>query len=432
MSKLAWVSMVAGLAASGSAWSATQIEWWHAMGGANGEKVDEMAEAFNDAQDKYVVKPVFKGTYTETMTSAIAAFRAKQQPAIVQVFEVGTASMMAADGAVYPVYKLMKESGQPFVQDDYLSAVTGYYTDEDGNMLSMPFNSSTPVLYYNKALFEKAGVSVPTTWQEMETVSQKLLDNGVECGFTTSWQSWTQLENFSARHNLPFASQANGFGGLDTEFKFNGPRQVAHIEKMREWQQRGIFSYGGRRSDAASKFYSQECAMQIESSAGYAGVNRNADFPFGVAELPYNAEIIDTPQNTIIGGASLWVLGGKTDAEYQGVATFLNFLSRADMQADWHQFSGYLPITTAAYELTKGQGFYEAHPGTDVAVKQMTSVEPTENSKGLRLGNFVQVRDIINEELEAVWAGDKTAQVALDDAVARGNKLLRKFEKAND
>ena len=431
MSKLAWVSMVAGLAASGSALSATQIEWWHAMGGANGEKVDEIAAAFNASQDAYQVKPVFKGNYTETMTSAIAAFRAKQQPAIVQVFEVGTASMMAAEGAVYPVYKLMADTKQPFNQEDYLSAVTGYYTDKDGNMLSMPFNSSTPVLYYNKELFAKAGVTAPKTWQEVETVSQKLLDSGVKCGFTTSWQSWVQLENFSARHNLPFASQANGFAGMDTELKFNGPAQVAHIEKMSEWQQNGIFSYGGRRSDSASKFYSQECAMHMESSAGYAGVKRNAQFDFGVSELPYDSNVIKTPQNTIIGGASLWVLQGKSQAEYQGVASFLSFLSRADVQADWHQFSGYLPITTAAYELTKQQGFYDANPGTDVAVKQMTSVAPTENSKGLRLGNFVQIRDIINEELEAVWSGKKTAQVALDTAVERGNALLRKFEKAN-
>lgn len=431
MSKLAWVSMVAGLAASGSALSATQIEWWHAMGGANGEKVDEIAAAFNASQDAYQVKPVFKGNYTETMTSAIAAFRAKQQPAIVQVFEVGTASMMAAEGAVYPVYKLMADTKQPFNQEDYLSAVTGYYTDKDGNMLSMPFNSSTPVLYYNKELFAKAGVTAPKTWQEVETVSQKLLDSGVKCGFTTSWQSWVQLENFSARHNLPFASQANGFAGMDTELKFNGPAQVAHIEKMSEWQQNGIFSYGGRRSDSASKFYSQECAMHMESSAGYAGVKRNAQFDFGVSELPYDSNVIKTPQNTIIGGASLWVLQGKSQAEYQGVASFLSFLSRADVQADWHQFSGYLPITTAAYELTKQQGFYDANPGTDVAVKQMTSVAPTENSKGLRLGNAVQIRDIINEELEAVWSGKKTAQVALDAAVERGNVQLRKFEKAN-
>lgn len=432
MRNLALVSMAVGLAVSSSSFAATQIEWWHAMGGANGEKVDEIAKAFNDSQEAYQVKPVYKGNYTETMTSAIAAFRAKQQPAIVQVFEVGTASMMGAEGAVYPVYKLMRENGQSFQQDSFLTAVTGYYSTENGDMLSMPFNSSTPVLYYNKELFAKAGISkVPTTWKEMGEVSQQLLDSGVSCGFTTAWQSWTQLENYSARQDLPFASEANGFGGVSTRLQFNAEHQVAHIQQLSDWHKSGIFSYGGRRSDAAPKFYSQECGMYMDSSAGYAGMKRNAKFDFGVSQLPYDDAVIDTPKNSIIGGASLWVLQGKSDAEYRGVASFLSFLSRAEVQADWHQFSGYLPITQAAYQLSEGQGFYAANPGTDVAVKQMSGGTPTANSKGLRLGNFVQIRDIINEELEAVWAGDKTAQQALDAAVERGDALLARFEKAS-
>ena len=432
MHKLKLASAVIGLSIASTGFAATDIEWWHAMGGANGEKVNEIAKAFNDSQDAYTVKPVYKGNYTETMTSAIAAFRAKKQPHIVQVFEVGTASMMSAKGAIYPVYKLMRESGESFDQSGFLSAVTGYYTDQDGNMLSMPFNSSTPVLYYNKDLFAKAGIqNPPKTWEEMETVSKKLLANGVKCGFTTAWQSWVQLENFSSRHNVPFASEANGFGGLDTQLEFNGPLQVAHIEKMGEWQQNGIFSYGGRRSDSAPKFYSEECAMFMNSSAGYAGIKKNAKFDFGVSQLPYQGSAITEPKNTIIGGASLWVLQGHKKDEYKGVASFLSFLSRAEVQADWHQFSGYLPITHAAYDLTKGQGFYAKNVGTETGVLQMTSGTPTENSKGLRLGNFVQIRDIINEELESVWSGEKSAQAALDEAVKRGNALLRKFERAN-
>lgn len=432
MNKIKLCTLLLGASLASASFAATEIEWWHAMGGANGEKVNEIAEAFNASQSAYEVKPVYKGNYTETMTSAIAAFRAKKQPHLVQVFEVGTASMMAAKGAVYPVYKLMREAGQPFDQSSYLSSVTGYYSDTDGNILSMPFNSSTPVLFYNKELFAKAGIkSAPKTWEEVESVSKKLQSNGVSCGFTTAWQSWIQLENFSARHDVPFATKQNGFAGTDTEFAFNGPAQVAHITKMAEWQKNGIFSYGGRRSDSGPKFYTQECAMMMQSSAGYAGIKRNAKFEFGVAELPYWEKQIKQPNNTIIGGASLWVLQGHKKEEYQGVASFLTFLSRADVQADWHQFSGYLPITYAAYDLTKGQGYYAKNLGTETGVIQMTSTTPTENSKGLRLGNFVQTRDIINEALESVWSGDKDAKTALDEAVKRGNELLRKFEKAN-
>ncbi|NIA68105.1 sn-glycerol-3-phosphate ABC transporter substrate-binding protein UgpB [Pelagibius litoralis] len=430
------ITLAAAAAFAGSlpsaALAATEINWWHAMGGKLGEKVNEIAEGFNASQSDYKLIPIYKGNYTETMTSAVAAFRAKQQPHIVQVFEVGTASMMGAKGAIKPVYQLMTEAGEPFDPSAYLASVTGYYTDTDGNMLSMPFNSSTPVLYYNKDAFAKAGLdpdAAPATWPEVEAAARKLQAAGYACGFTTGWQSWVQLENFSAWHNVPFATKANGFAGVDTELSFNSPLHVKHVGTMANWQKEKIFDYGGRRSDSAPKFYNQECGMYMNSSAAYAGVKANAkDFEFGVGALPYWPDAGE-PQNSIIGGATLWVLTGHEDAEYKGVAKFFSYLASAEVQADWHQFTGYLPITHAAAKLTKEQGFYAENPGTDVAIMQMTGNAPTENSKGLRLGNFVQIRDVINEELEAIWNGDKTAQQGLDDAVNRGNTLLRKFEK---
>jgi sn-glycerol 3-phosphate transport system substrate-binding protein len=431
---LSAICLSASLASTG-ALAATEVQWWHAMGGELGQKVDEIAAKFNASQSDYTVNPVYKGNYTETMTAAIAAFRAKQQPHIVQVFEVGTATMMAAKGAVYPVYKLMADTKEPFDPKAYLASVTGYYTDTEGNMLSMPFNSSTPVLYYNKDAFKKAGLDpekAPKTWQEVEAAATALQASGTKCGFTTGWQSWVQIENFSAWHNIPLGTRENGFAGLDTEFTFNNPTVVKHIAQLGEWQKSKIFDYGGRRSDSAPKFYTQECAMYMNSSAAYAGVKANAkDFDFGVGMLPYWEGVAGAPQNSIIGGATLWVLAGKDAEEYKGVAKFFSFLSSAEVQADWHQFTGYLPVTHAAYDLTKSQGFYDKNPGTDTSIKQMTNKEPTPNSKGLRFGNFVQIRDIINEELEAVWAGSKSAQEALDTAVSRGNDLLRKFEKAN-
>lgn len=421
---------------SASAMAATEVEWWHAMGGALGNKVNEIADDFNQSQSDYVIKPVFKGNYTETMTSAIAAFRAGKGPDIVQIFEVGTATMMGAKGAIVPVYQLMAdyapEQGPDFDPNAYLPAVTGYYTDRDGQMLSLPFNSSTPVTYVNKDALAEAGVdSVPTTWQEMGDALEKIVDSGAaECGLTTTWPSWVMLENFSARNDIPFASDANGFGGVDARLEFNQTAVVDHIKRLDDWQADNRFVYGGRYDDAAPKFYSGECAMLMASSASYAGVKESAkDFEFGVAPLPFDADVIDTPQNSIIGGASLWVLSGHDDDEYRGVAKFFQYLSSPEVQADWHQFTGYLPITTAAAELTREQGFYAENPGTDVAITQMTSATPTENSKGLRLGNMVQIRDVINEQLEQIFSGDESPQQGLDKAVERGNALLEKFAR---
>ncbi|MBG5949647.1 sn-glycerol-3-phosphate ABC transporter substrate-binding protein UgpB [Proteus sp. G2618] len=409
----------------------TQIEWWHAMGGALGQKVNQIASDFNASQSEYEIKPVYKGTYAETMTSAVASFRAKNQPAIVQVFEVGTASMMGAKKAVFPVYQLMEKTNEPFDPNTYLSTVTGYYTTSDGKMMSLPFNSSTPVLYYNKTLFKKAGIEQPPkTWKEMEAVSQKLLDSGVKCGFTTTWQSWTQIENFGARNNLPIATKNNGFDGFDTTFLFNKAPFVAHIQQMADWSKSGIFKYGGRQSDAMPLFYTQECAMVMESSAGFAGIKENMKgLDIGVSQLPYDDTLVQKPANTIIGGASLWVMSGRPDAEYNGVAKFFTYLSSPEVQADWHQATGYLPVTKAAYALTQQQGFYQQNPGADTAILQMTTSEPTSNSKGLRFGNFLQTREIVDEELEKVWSGKQSAQVALDNAVTRGNEQLRRFER---
>lgn len=424
---------VAAMGASSAAMAQTQIQWWHAMGGANGERVEKIAADFNASQDAYEVIPTFKGSYAETMTAAIAAFRANEQPHIVQVFEVGTATMMGAEGAIYPVYQLMEDAGEPFDPSVYLQAVTGYYTTPEGQMLSMPFNSSTPVLWYNKDAFAAAGLDPevpPATWPELEEAAVALQAAGYPCGFTTAWESWIHIENFSAWHNLPIGTLSNGFGGLGTELVFNQTPVVDHITKMGEWQQSKIFDYGGRTNQAAPKFYNQECAMYTESSAGYGGISANAtDFEFGIGMLPYWPDIEGAPQNSIIGGASLWVLQGHDSEEYKGVARFFTYLSSPEVQAWWHQETGYLPITTAAYELSQEQGFYEANPGADISIKQINLNPPTENSKGLRFGNFVQIRDIVAEELERVWAGEASAQEALDEAVRRGNELLRQFEQ---
>ncbi len=418
---------------AGAASAATDIQFWHSMTGALGDRVVSIADRFNKSQSDYKIVPVYKGTYPESMTAAIAAYRAKQAPHIVQVFEVGTATMMYSKGAIKPVYQLMADAGQKFDPKAYISAVYGYYATPDGKLLSMPFNSSTPVFYINKDAFQKAGLDPndpPKTWAAVAAAAAKLKVSGEKCGFTFGWPSWTQLENFSAWHNLPFATKQNGFGGLDARLAINAPLQVRHIGNLKEWMDKGYVTYAGRTNEAESKFYSGECGMLMSSSGAFANITRNAKFKFGVSQMPYYPDIPGAPQNSIIGGASLWVLSGHKADDYKGVAKFFTFLSNPEIQAEWHQATGYLPITYAAYELTKKSGFYEKTPGPNVAVEQMI-VKTTSNSRGIRLGNFVQVRNVIEEELEAVWTGKKQPKQALDDAVRRGDEILVKFQQAN-
>jgi sn-glycerol 3-phosphate transport system substrate-binding protein len=430
--KLTLTALTLGLA-SLSAQAQTEVQWWHSMGGALGEWVNDLAKDYNNSQKDYKIVPTFKGSYDESMTAAIAAFRAGNAPHILQVFEVGTATMMASKGAIVPVGEVMKKAGVTFDANAYVPAVAGYYTAPNGQMLSFPFNSSTTVFHYNKDAFKAAGLdpeNPPKTWPEVALAAGKLKASGHKCPFTTSWVSWTQLESFSAWHNTEFATKGNGMRGIDARLNFNSPLHVRHIENLANMSKTGLFVYKGRGNAADAVFVSGECAMTTGSSALYGNIKRNAKFASGISTLPYYPDVTGAPQNTVIGGASLWVMSGKKDNEYKGVAQFFAHLSKAEEAAKSHQRTGYLPLTKASYEMTEKSGFYKQNPGTDVSVEQMIR-KTTEKSRGIRLGNFVQIRTINDEELEQVWAGKKGPKEALDAAVKRGNEQLERFQKAN-
>lgn len=404
------------------------------MSGELGRELERLAAEFNASQPDYRIVPTYKGNYSETVNAAIFAFRSRSQPAIVQVNEVATATMMAAKGATYPVYELMRDEAETFTPSAYLPAVAGYYTDVAGNMLSFPFNASTPILYYNKDLFRSAGLdpdAPPKTWPDLGEAAKRLRAAGAVCGFTTAWPSWIHVENFSAYHDVPIASKSNGFGGLDAAFQLDNPILVRHIAQLSEWQKARVFDYSGRAAAAEPRFPKGECGIFLGSSATRADIVANARFEVGYGLLPYWPDVAAAPQNSIIGGATLWVLRGRPRDEYKGVAKFFAYLSRAEVQASWHQRTGYLPITRAAFELTRAQGFYDRNPGTSISIEQITLKPPTENSRGLRLGSYILIRDIIDDELEQAFSAKKTAQAAMASASARGDRLLRQFERAN-
>lgn len=424
----------AGLAATFTVLSAstalaqTQIDWWHAMSGANNDVVEQLSEEFNESQDEYRVVPVFRGTYPETLNAGIAAFRANQAPHIIQVFDVGTGVMMAAEGAVKPVAEILSMGGAEFDKSQYLAGIAAYYSRPDGTMLSFPYNSSSPILYYNKDIFEEAGLDAetpPATWPEVFEAARTIKESGAApCGLTSTWLTWIGLENFAAWNNLQYGTSENGLAGTDVELKINEGQFVTHFQNIADLAADDTFRYGGRTSEAKQLFLSGECAIMTESSGGLGDV-LNSGMNYGLGQLPYYPEAEGAPQNTIPGGASLWVFDGKSDEEYAGVAAFFEFLSQTEIQARLHQVSGYLPVTMAAYEATKESGFYDENPGREIPITQMMGKEPTENSRGVRLVNLPQVRDIQNEEFEKMLAGEQDAQTALNNAVERANAAIQ-------
>ncbi len=421
-----------GLAlAATPALAVTELQWWHAMTGANNDAVNRLADEFNASQSDYKVVPTYKGNYGETLNAGIAAFRAGTAPHIMQVFEVGTATMMSAKGAVKPVYQLMKDAGEPFDPNAYLPAITGYYSTTKGEMLSFPFNSSSMVMWANLDALKAIGLSEPPkTWPDLFAAAKKLTQNGFpNCGFSTTWVTWLNIEQLSAWHNVPVATKANGMDGLDTTLEINGPLQVKHLANLAEAQKDKSFDYSGRYDSGFGRFTAGECPIMFGSSGSYGNVKGAAKFAWASAPMPYYPDVPGAPQNSIIGGASLWVMGGKKPDEYKGVAKFFTFLSDTDRQAKLHQTTGYMPITKAAYEKSKADGFYDKNPALETPIKELTNKPPTENSRGLRLGNLPQMRDLWAEEIEATLAGKKTAKQGLDEAAIRGNAMLRQFEK---
>ena len=416
------------ITATGPAFAKTQISWWHAMTGANNEVVDKIAKDFNASQQDYELTPVFKGTYPETLNAGIAAFRAGQPPDIIQVFDVGTGVMMNAEGAIKPVADVLTDAGMTFDKSQYLPGIVSYYSRPDGTMLSFPYNSSSPILYFNKEIFAKAGLDAdnpPKTWNEVWDAAKKIKASGAAaCGFTSTWLTWIHLENFAAWNNTPYSTKENGLAGQDSELEINKPLFVNHFQAIADLAKDGTFKYGGRTSEAKQIFLAGECGIFTESSGGLGDIVKSG-MKFGIGQLPYDSDAQGAPQNTIPGGASLWVFAGKSADQYKGVAAFFAYLSKTEVQTYLHQKSGYLPITLKAYEETKKSGFYEQNPGRETPITQMLGKAPTENSKGVRLVNLPQVRDIENEEFEKMLAGEQTAQQALDNAVKRGNEAIK-------
>ncbi|HKY01768.1 MAG TPA: sn-glycerol-3-phosphate ABC transporter substrate-binding protein UgpB [Burkholderiales bacterium] len=436
MRLLSYISamLISGLAIS-SAHAATELEFWHSMDGARGEALVEVTDRFNAAQKDYKVVPVYKGSYEETAGTGLAATQAGKGPHILQVYDLGTANMITARQAYRPTHQVLSDAGEKLGADAYAPAASSYYSDERGNLMGLPFNVSTPVMFYNRTLFLKAGLDPNkplTTWYDVQAALLKLQEAGSRCGLTTTWPSWTLVENTLAWHSEEFATRNNGFDGPDAQLSFNTRLAIRHISLLSSWLKSGIYTHAGRRDEGEALFLKGDCGMLMTSSASYANLKRNANFDFGLMLMPYYDDINKAPYNTSTGGAGLWAMAGKKPAEYRGVGEFFAYLAKAETQAIWHQRTGYLPLSRAAYDLTLKSGFYDAFPGVDVSIKQVVNVgKPTAYSRGVRLGNQAAIRSILDEELENVWALVKAPKQGLDDAVRRGNEVLRRFERGH-
>ena len=413
-----------------------EINMWMGLTGQGGELLTRFGEDFNKTQSDYRVVVSFKGQYPEQRAAAVAAFRAGNPPHIMQMFDAGSGDMMSAKNAIVPVSDVFKRAGLQFNPADFIAPARGYYGLPNGNLLSMPFNVSTTVLFYNKDAFRKAGLDPekpPRTWPELVATAKKIRStNAAACGYTTTWLAWVMLEQFSSRHNIAFGTKGNGRGGLDASLELaNNPLIIRQIQTVIDMQKDKSFDYGGRSNDAAAKFISGECAMLTQSSGGLGAITQGAKFAFGVGQLPFWPDVKGAPYATTIGGASLWVFNApnRTDAEFRGVARFLDFLRSDKVMTEWAKATGFLPATNSAFKAMQTEGFFTKNPGRDVPILSLIEGAKGDNTNGYRFGRWVEIRDVFHEEMEKALQGGQSAADVLRNTERRGNALLRAFER---
>ena len=431
-------SLPATLAAPHLARSAETIKitLWHAMGSTPGDEIGKLIEKFNASQNRSEVTGVYKGAYKDLLPAMAAAWRAGEAPHIAQVFEVGTETMMTSGKVVKPIWRLSEETGIKLDPSAYIPAVRGYYSTPDGRLASMPFNSSTCICWYNQDAFERAGLDpnkFPATWPELVSLARTLRDKkAVAYPVITGSVVWAHFEQFSAIHNLPYATEANGFNGLNAVLRINSPAHVRNLQRILDMGKEGTFHYTGRDGSGDGAFISGDSGIDFTSSALRGSLVTGAKFRWAAAFLPYDPSIIHEPINSAIGGASFWVLTSpkRTPAEYRAVAEFLRFMALPENDAEWSEVTGYIPITHAGFEVVQKQGWLEKNPGTDIPIRQLTRGHVTDNSRGFHLGRMPEIRTIIEEECEKGLAGQQDAKTALDMAVARGNQVLRQFQRS--
>lgn len=426
--KLSIAALTLSLSA-GSALAATNISWWHGMGGANAEVINELSKRFNASQKSCSLTPVSKGSYEEALASGIAAFRSGEQPNILQVFDAGAATIINAKGATIPAEDLINDAGYKFDRDAFIEGVRYFYAAPDGKFVGMPFNSSAPIMYINTEALEKAGVEAPKTWEEFEIIAPKLKEAGY-IPLTASQLTWQFTENFFSRHNQQFATNNNGYDSVkDTELKVTDPNLIMMFEKLKDWSDKGYFGfYGAGWSDNQKPFDEGKVAFWIGSSGSFGGLQKAAKMDFTADFLPYWKAVDGAGTNSFIGGAALFAMAGKPDAENKCVADFFQFLTSPEIQKYYHQATGYVAITTAAYELAKSEGYYEKTPVAEVGIKQLM-LPSGEWSKGYRLGFYPQIRTIMEREYNRIFAGETSVKDAFATIEKEGNDLLTRFAK---
>jgi sn-glycerol 3-phosphate transport system substrate-binding protein len=388
---------------------AEEVYLWHALDGPLKESFEKIVDDFNPSQGDIKVIPLKQANYKVLVEETLLAFENKKHPHIVQVYEVAAPTFIANEALYRPITGIDPSR--------FMDVARRFYSRDDGQLAALPWNASTGILFYNKEAFQKAGLdpeSPPKTWEEFEAVALALKKVGI-IGYTTAWPSAYHLEHVASLHNIPIATEENGFGGKGAQLKLSHPLLIKHWSKVAEWHSKGYFSYRGSFSDEPEKFFTDEkCGILLQGANRLPLLLRKASFPIGLGPIPYWKSEVETPYTLNTGGGALFVMSGFSEELYAKIQPFLKYLSSPEVQTRWHQETGYLPISKAAYEKSLHEGFYENHPAHRIAAEEVLCRPIGKYSFGVRLENYIELREQIVSQFEKLLRGELTPQQALE------------------
>lgn len=386
--------------------SATEVELWHAFDAYLEEVFTDIVETFNQRSSEQQLRLKAFRRYDTLVEEGLAAQRKGCGPQILQVYEMATVDMIEAKDTYLPIDRLMAEQEFSWDPDIYVDAIRATYADNDGQLLSLPWNASMGVLFYNSDAFLEAGLdptSPPSTWQELHDVCQQLKEAGYQ-GFTTAWPAAYHLELYCAIHDLPLVH--NG------QLLLQHPALEEHWQRLHDWQSQGFFVYGGRFNDVEELFTSGNCALLMQGANRYGLLARKATFSIAAAPLPYDDKLSISPGAPYIGGASFWALQGASEEQRATIAAFFHFLMETKTATQWYTRTGYLPCTKEAAKLCASSNNW--NPAGPVAISQCA--RHTQSTHGIRLAGYPRLRDHIVDCFESFLRGELSARNALQQA----------------
>lgn len=432
---LAAMLVAVSLNATHSAGAAVEITFWHQFGGTNGQVTASLVDAFNSSQSAIHVTVQVKGTsYNELLNNTITASQQGQGPNVVQIFDLG--STLAYDSGFFvPVQDLLSADQLKVVKDDIVGPVQGYFTI-NGKLNSMPWNNSTPLLYYNEDMFKAAGLDPskpPATWQDLETDCAAIMSkNAAPNCISMEIYGW-YIEQWMALQGAELANNGNGRAGRATATNLTSDAAKNILSFWKDLSDKKYWISTGKLEDGAGAsqiFNAKQAAIIIDSTGALGGYAKNAasaGFTLGTGFMPANANVPRV--GVIIGGASLWVGAGHSDAENQAAVTFILWLLQPEQMAKWHQGTGYLPITKSAQALLQSQGWFDKNPNDKTAIDQLNAAQATSATAGALMGPFPQIRTLVDQAIQNVTNGSSVDD-ELNTAKTKADALLADYNKS--